>query len=137
MNKRGQSEVITTVLIILLVLAAVFIVYTAVRSMVTNTTNTASNQANCMGITFTVTAGTATNTVTVLREAGGSTDPVALKFVVGGQTATATPATSLSQLESATYTLTPASGVTFAGSKVEVAADGCNIAGSVNIPAAA
>lgn len=41
-EKRGQSEVITTVLIILLVLAAVFIVYVAVRNMIQRGTEQAS-----------------------------------------------------------------------------------------------
>ncbi len=116
MNKRGQSEVITTVLIILLVLAAVFIVYTAVRNMVTRGTGTASEKAKCIGINLEVTGVTNSNleadpkvaaTVSITRKAGGDSDaltPVILVKGVQRTPASCTPAT-LVELESTVCTL--------------------------------
>jgi len=54
-NKKGQSEVITTVLIILLVLAAIVIVWQVVNSTVSNAAGEAKSQASCLG--FSVTLG--------------------------------------------------------------------------------
>ncbi|MFH1710763.1 MAG: NosD domain-containing protein [Nanoarchaeota archaeon] len=53
MRKRGQSEVITTVLIILLVLAAVFIVYVAVRNMVQSGTEQATGSSSKFDVVLT------------------------------------------------------------------------------------
>ena len=95
-NKRAQSEVITTVLIILLVLAAVFIVYTAVRNMVQGSTDTATDKAKCIGLAVKVNSATAaTKTVQVQRDAGGDEAKVTPVILVAGAvvTATCTPTT--------------------------------------------
>lgn len=54
-NKKGQSEVITTVLIILLVLAAIVIVWQVVNSTVSNAADEVESQSECLA--FTVTLG--------------------------------------------------------------------------------
>lgn len=86
MNKRGQSEVITTVLIILLVLAAVFIVYTAVRNMVTTSTEKGESQANCIGTTVTIVKATnaTSNNLQITREVGGVDTGVTVRVLVKG-----------------------------------------------------
>ena len=61
-NKRGQSEIITTVLIILLVLAAIVIVWQVVKSTVTSGTGQVESQSNCIGMSLTVTDVTSTAT---------------------------------------------------------------------------
>lgn len=54
-NKKGQAEVITTVLIILLVLAAIVIVWQVVNSTVSKAGSEVESQAECLG--FSVTSG--------------------------------------------------------------------------------
>lgn len=54
-NKKGQSEVISTVLIILLVLAAIVIVWQVVNSTVSNAANEVEAQSECLE--FVVTLG--------------------------------------------------------------------------------
>lgn len=54
-NKKGQSELITTVLIILLVLAAIVIVWQVVNSTVSNAADEVEAQSECLA--FTVTLG--------------------------------------------------------------------------------
>ena len=74
MEKRGQSEVITTVLIILLVIAAVFIVYVAVRNMIKGGVDNISTDPLAIGFTTTGVSidPTATSVnIPVSRKAGG------------------------------------------------------------------
>jgi len=119
-NKRAQSEVITTVLIILLVIAAVFIVYTAVRGMVTSSTGTAENKAKCIGLTLSVTGVTNSvaavvgppaipavpATVSITRLAGGDAGAITPVILVKGVQRTATCVkNSLIELESNVCTL--------------------------------
>ena len=54
-SKRGQAEVITTVLIILLVLAAIVIVWQGVNSTVSKAGSEVESQSECLG--FFVTLG--------------------------------------------------------------------------------
>ena len=99
-NKRAQSEVITTVLIILLVIAAVFIVYTAVRGMVTDTTTTATQKSKCIGLTMkVVSANNNTNEVVVQRDAGGDSGKVTPVIVVGGKVVTSATCPIIGELE--------------------------------------
>lgn len=75
-SKRAQSEIITTVLIILLVLAAIIIVWQVVQGTVSKGGNTATEQANCIGVAMTVTPATVnakSGTFIVKREAQGDT----------------------------------------------------------------
>lgn len=85
-RKKAQSEVITTVLIILLVLAATFIVYTAVKSMITKGTETASSRTDCFGTSLSiVSANTATENVTITRDPGGTEKNITnIKLLVEG-----------------------------------------------------
>lgn len=108
MKKRGQSEVITTVLIILLVLAAVFIVYTAVRNMVAGGTEKASKQSECFGNILTVvSADGSSKQVVITREAGGANaDTGNIKVLVDGAAANVTSGdVTIGQLETTTLNL--------------------------------
>lgn len=53
-NKKGQAEVITTVLIILLVLAAIVIVWQVVNSTVKNAADEVESQSECIGFLVTI-----------------------------------------------------------------------------------
>jgi len=131
-NKRAQSEVITTVLIILLVLAAVFIVYTAVMGMINKGTTTTSEKAKCMGLTLEVTGVHLTNlstdateadknaTVSITRKAGGDVSGVIPVILVSGVQVTPASCTNaattagLTELGSTVCTLKFADTVTVA-----------------------
>ena len=52
--KKGQAEVITTVLIILLVLAAVVIVWQVVNKTVSNAADEVDSQSDCLGFLVTI-----------------------------------------------------------------------------------
>lgn len=83
-TRKGQGEVITTVLIILLVLAAVFIVWTAVRNMITKSTDTTTAKANCLGVQLNVEGVTNTSSalsVRVSREADDGSAISAMKII--------------------------------------------------------
>ena len=73
MNKKAQSQIITTVLIILLVLAAIVIVWQVVNSTVQKGAEEIVTQSACMGINLEITnIDTTANTVTVRRSTGSS-----------------------------------------------------------------
>jgi len=59
-NKRGQSEIITTVLIILLVLAAIVIVWQVVKGTVSTGSEQVTSAAGCIGISLDITTTTKT-----------------------------------------------------------------------------
>lgn len=135
MDKKAQSQIITTILIILLVLAAIVIVWQVVQSTIESGAETIEGTAACIGIDLKiVSAYAAGDNATVTRMSGGSMNAVAnVKFLVAGLALTSTTSpsgTDLEPLETKTYT-----GVISAvGEKVEVAAilsdtDGtiCNI----------
>jgi len=107
MNKKGLSDVVTTVLIILLALAAIVIVWQAVKGTVQGGANQLTDQTKCMGVDLSVGIITA-NSVVVTRNAGGSTDPLTPKILLKGAVvgATCAPKLTLLQLESTTCTLT-------------------------------
>jgi len=54
MNKRAQSQIITTVLIILLVLAAIVIVWQVVQNLIVNTTDDYDVKTECLGSTISI-----------------------------------------------------------------------------------
>lgn len=126
MNKKAQSEVITTVLIILLVLAAVFIVYTAVRNMIQGGTSQATDKTKCLEISLNpVYANATSDSVTVTRASGGDdTDVSDLKVIVDGSIAsineTLSPASGRSMVVLSTKTIYLSSGLN-AGQNVQVA----------------
>lgn len=128
-NKKAQSEVITTVLIILLVLAAVFIVYTAVTGMIRGSTKTAGEKSGCLGTELEITSATGSLTagganVKITRSAGGSADAATPVILVNGVASSTTSnpnacsSATLKELESTTCTFT---GALAAGNNVSVA----------------
>jgi hypothetical protein len=122
MNKRAQSQIITTVLIILLVLAAIVIVWQVVQSTIESGAGTIEGTASCIGIDLEILSTDATaNTINVRRASGGDMNAVAnVRFIVNGATATPTTnpsSTDLEPLETKQWGLTLSS-----ADKVEVAA---------------
>ena len=66
MNKKAQSQIITTVLIILLVLAAIVIVWQVVSGTIKSGAEEIETQSLCLGLTLEVTsADTLTGMVTI------------------------------------------------------------------------
>ncbi|MBU3913403.1 MAG: hypothetical protein KKB21_02680 [Nanoarchaeota archaeon] len=121
-NKRAQSEVITTVLIILLVLAAVFIVYTAVRNMVQGGTTQATEKQKCLEIGLNIVSVNKTSgNVTITRLSGGADGDVTdVTILVDGTSKTVLYPTdkSLTQMSTKIYTV----GAITNAKKVEVGA---------------
>jgi len=136
MKRKAQSEVITTVLIILLVLAAVFIVYVAVRSMVSTSTNTATEKSKCLDIQLSVVSTNSTQkNVTITRLAGGEDSDMKDVAILSDGVATTIsyPADkSLKQLETKTYAvssltankLVQVAAILSSGTKCDISASG-------------
>lgn len=106
-NKKGQSEIITTVLIILLVLAAIVIVWQVVRSTVTTGANQITGGTDCITLGFKITGvekGAAPSNVTVKRTAG-SGDLSKLKFIINGSSKNESDASTLGETESRKFVL--------------------------------
>jgi len=136
-NKKGQSEIITTVLIILLVLAAIVIVWQVVRSTVTTGANQISGGTDCITLGFEITrADAGSNNVTVKRIAGEG-DLNKLKVLVNGAVRNDTAdATGLDELE--TMKITTGTPILATGDTVEVAAvlkngKGCDVADTYTV----
>lgn len=135
-NKKGQSEIITTVLIILLVLAAIVIVWQVVRSTVTTGANQISGGTDCITLGFEITrANIGASNITVKRVAGeGDLDK--LKVLVNGAVRNDTAdATGLDELETMKVTTGTALA---AGDVIEVAAvlkngKGCDVADTYTV----
>lgn len=133
-SKKGQGELITTVLIILVVLAAVAIVATFIIRNVTKTTETAGNKtealtgqlggsADCSQITLNISSATASNGAVVVTQPSGTLTASNVKFIVGGTVCTTTPATQpLAPGASATYTISGCGTLTAGTTKVQAAA---------------
>lgn len=69
MNKKAQSQIITTVLIILLVLAAIVIVWQVVNRTVSEGGEEISSQTECLGLTMDITVnGDMTVTIKPTKE---------------------------------------------------------------------
>ncbi|MFA6022613.1 MAG: archaellin/type IV pilin N-terminal domain-containing protein [Candidatus Pacearchaeota archaeon] len=85
-NKRGISDVITTVLMILLVIAAIVILWAVVQRFVTQGTSTVAGTGECLTTTLTVTSATNTSGLTVRVTRGGdfSGNLTELRFFVDG-----------------------------------------------------
>lgn len=93
LNKKGVSDVVTTVLMILLVIAAIGILWVVIQRFVTQGTGTVPNQADCLTLQLTpsnarfVAGGTGTpaNTLNVSVTRGGTStaNPTAVFFVDG------------------------------------------------------
>lgn len=124
MQKKGVSQIVSTILIILLVLAAIVIVWGVVERFVRTGEEAIIARTACMDIRLSIVeANSSENNVTVTRMTGGDTDAVNdIKILVEGTAATVTAPggdAALEPLETKTYDVT--SGIN-AGDKVEVAA---------------
>lgn len=121
MEKKGVSQIVTTILIILLVLAAIVIVWQAVKGTIEKGAETIESKTQCMDISLSiVSADVSDSTVKVMRLSGGNNDVVKdVKILVEGISVTHNLADpSLDVLESKSYT-----GVTMvAENEVQVAA---------------
>jgi hypothetical protein len=105
MNKRGVSEVITTVLIILLVLAAIVIVWQAVRGTVENASTKVETQSQCIGLDLSVTGSCTGSTLSVQVTRGGdSVGAGQLRVSIASGTFTnSTTKTNFAALDSASF----------------------------------
>jgi flagellin-like protein len=104
MNKKAQSELITTVLIILLVLAAVVIVWQVVKSSVSGGANQVNKQSQCIGVSMDVVrAMNGTTNTLIARRGAGSADAkvIGYKIYVNGANM-ASPTVSLGPLDTNT-----------------------------------
>lgn len=115
MNKKAQSQIITTVLIILLVLAAIVIVWQVVNRTVQEGSKQIDTQAQCFGIVLeVVNTNPGTNTIFSIKRRGGgtlSTNPLAPSIIVTADDASVicnpwTPAGPTWDLDGTTATCT-------------------------------
>jgi len=123
-NKRGQSEIITTVLIILLVLAAIVIVWQVVRSTVTTGANQITGGTDCMTVSIDIIQakeGVASSAKLTLKRNTGEGALAGVKVYINDiykeDILMTTPA--LNELETKEYTLTSA--LTATTDKVKIA----------------
>lgn len=128
MQRRGLSQVVTTVILILVVLAAIVIIWAAVRPTIQRTSEQIS--ADCITIELTSESCSASSVpdnnginetnITVSRTAGAG-DLAAIRFVFSDGSAVNSPegATMPEPLESLTITLL---GANYTGQTVNVAA---------------
>ena len=101
-TNKAQSEIITTVLIILLVLAAIVIVWQVVQGTINKGGKAVTAGAECIGLNLEINrANATTDTVTVTRKAGGTTEDVTVVILKNGVVQTP-EITGLAQLESET-----------------------------------
>jgi hypothetical protein len=87
MNKKAQSQIITTVLIILLVLASIVIVWQVVQGTVRGGAEQVESQSACLGMNLVIVSATnaSTNNLVVRREPGaGSEEEVDFRVFVDG-----------------------------------------------------
>ena len=104
MNKKAQSQIITTVLIILLVLAAIVIVWQVVRKTVETGAEGITSATDCFGVEMEVTSGDSSSVI-VMRKPGGTADAVSYKILVDGTTVGTTNSREIiKQLETSTAT---------------------------------
>ena len=112
--KKGQSQIITTVLIILLVLAAIVIVWQVVQGTIRGGSEEIEETSTCVGTYINVVSAWSTGGEIVLtREPGGASGAVGYKILVNGEQVavqSTLPANkdTLNQLESVTAQLGPA-----------------------------
>ena len=120
MNKRGLSQVVTTVLIILLVLVAILIIWGFVRPTIESTGEQVT--ADCLQIDLRPTACTiATTSVTVERGADNA-DLQKIRLVFFDGTTADVDGTALGALESETFDSTDLPGFTIPVGELRVAA---------------
>ena len=105
-NKRGVSDVITTVLMILLVIAAIGILWLVVSRFVRTGTEGVGSASDCLSTDLEIVSANNVNgnslSASVKRNSGdGSISEI--KFFVGGSVVTVTPTTWPSVGETKTY----------------------------------
>jgi|SRR3989344_822831 len=124
MNRRGLSDVITTVLIILLVLAAVVLIWTFIRRPITQGGESIELQSECFKVELEPTGCVVTdlngtkNAAVNVQWKSGNTDLTALRFIVSSDTGANNVSTVSSGLEllgtvSGTVGLTGVSGTSY------------------------
>ena len=87
-HKKGQSQIITTILIILLVLAAIVIVWQVVSNTIKQGSTEIEKQTDCLGISMSVTSVSSTS-ATIRREPGGKVlTGTSVLYIVNGASAT-------------------------------------------------
>jgi len=119
MEKKGQAQIITTVLIILLVLASIVIVWQLVNSAVGGAANEAQNKMECSGISLIIKSVDATSgKVIVERKVGGTESKIDVMVRVGTSSLVALDSGQLGILEQGNYTLT---GGFTAGTEIAIA----------------
>ncbi len=131
-NKRGVSDVVTTVLMILLVIAAIGILWAVISNFVGRGTENVADTAECLAVQFQIdSAKNVTETIANIsvKRVSGSADVTELKFFVDGASTTASgtvPGVGETRVFSMTGLSSPA------GKKVGIAAvvgdTTCNIA---------
>lgn len=90
LDKKAQSGIITTILIILLVLAAIVIVWQVVQGTIRGGSEQIEKQAGCIGTTLEV-EKSAANTFAIKRSGGGKITPEpSIRAIADGVTASCT-----------------------------------------------
>ena len=89
MNRKAQSQIITTVLIILLVLAAIVIVWQVVNRTVVGAGSEVEKQGNCLGISMGIKNlnESSDKNFTIKRLGGGTITPEPTLKIVGNTSA--------------------------------------------------
>lgn len=91
-NKRGLSEVVTSVIVILLVLVAIGIIWAVVNNLITKGGQTAGRQAECLNVRFDVSASS--TGVIITRQPGGPASVTVLAQLVTSTGSEKIPLTS-------------------------------------------
>ena len=110
-NKKGLSMIVSTLIVILLVLVAIGIIWTVVRNVINEGTETLDIAAKCLDVNLQVTAVTCvTNTgvcqVTTERSAGGGAIDGVRYVVSDGISSTNEDGSAIAELEVATQPIT-------------------------------
>ena len=111
MKKRGQAQVVTTILMILIVLAAVIIVWQVIDRFVRSGGEAIETRVSCIDIKLEIAeADSSAGTVKITRMAGGEDDPLPavknVKILVEKSAVVTTGGGSLTQFETKTWTVT-------------------------------
>lgn len=128
MNKKAQSQIITTVLIILLVLAAIVIVWQVVRTTVEGGADEVTGGTDCVTLSLELVdvnfnSVAPFNTTFKVKRNAGSGDLDNIVVIIDGEVqSTEIPADQLDELETTTEQDYSIVGATAAATKLEIAA---------------
>lgn len=84
MTKKGQAQVIVTVLIILIVLAIIGVAGTMITRMVRDSASQASEKSECIGVQLAIDSAEAGSAVSVQRLTGGPDEAINVVVYVDG-----------------------------------------------------